>query len=106
MYYRNASAAVIVYDITSLASLDKAKSWIKELQRQADPTIVVCLVGNKADLAQEAPERRMVQREDAEQYAQDEGLLFFETSAKTGENVKEVFEAIGGFSSNKASGRG
>jgi len=74
------------------ASLDKAKSWIKELQRQADPSIIVALVGNKCDLA---PERRSVEKEDAERYAEEENLLFFETSAKTAEGVKGVFESIG-----------
>lgn len=50
MYYRNAQAAVVVYDITKAASLDKAKSWVKELQRQANPNIVIALAGNKLDL--------------------------------------------------------
>jgi len=64
MYYRNAAAAVVVYDITKAvsinrgnhhyilnadyqASLEKAKAWVKELQRQANPNIVIALVGNK-----------------------------------------------------------
>jgi Ras-related protein Rab-5C len=51
MYYRNANCAVVVYDITQQSSLDKAKSWIQELQRQADPNIIIALAGNKADLA-------------------------------------------------------
>jgi len=50
MYYRNAAAAVVVYDITKASSLEKAKSWINELQRQANPNIVIALVGNKLDL--------------------------------------------------------
>ena len=76
------------------ASLEKAKSWIRELQRQADPSIIVALVGNKADLS----ERRAVETEDAQRYADEENLLFFETSAKTSENVSAVFEAIGALS--------
>ncbi|KAJ1840462.1 Vacuolar protein sorting-associated protein 21 [Coemansia sp. RSA 2703] len=55
MYYRNAQAAVVVYDITRASSLDRAKSWIKELQRQANPDIVIALVGNKLDLASDSP---------------------------------------------------
>src|ERR1700732_3270375 len=51
MYYRNAQAAVVVYDVTKAASLEKAKSWVKELQRQANPNIVIALAGNKVDLA-------------------------------------------------------
>jgi Ras-related protein Rab-5C len=50
MYYRNAQAAVVVYDVTKATSLDKAKSWVKELQRQANPNIVIALAGNKVDL--------------------------------------------------------
>jgi len=50
MYYRNAQAAVVVYDVTKAASLEKAKSWVKELQRQANPNIVIALAGNKIDL--------------------------------------------------------
>lgn len=90
MYYRNANCAVVVYDITQTASLDKAKSWVKELQRQADPNIVIALAGNKCDL--EA--RRAVPIEEAQAYADETGLLFFETSAKSGTNVSELFTSI------------
>jgi GTPase SAR1 family protein len=50
-YYRGAQAAIVVYDITNQESFAKAKNWIKELQRQANPNIVIALSGNKADLA-------------------------------------------------------
>jgi small GTP-binding protein len=50
MYYRGASAAVIVYDITHADSFVKAKNWVKELQRQGSPNMVMVLAGNKADL--------------------------------------------------------
>ncbi|GMF89515.1 unnamed protein product [[Candida] boidinii] len=53
MYYRNANCALVVYDITQPTSLDRAKSWIKELQRQASPDIVIALAGNKLDLESE-----------------------------------------------------
>ncbi|KAI4755742.1 ras-domain-containing protein [Aureobasidium sp. EXF-3400] len=94
MYYRNANCAVVVYDITQAASLDKAKAWVKELQRQANENIIIALAGNKLDLVTEEPDKRAVSTADAEQYAQEAGLLFFETSAKTAENVKELFTAI------------
>ncbi|CAL1694310.1 unnamed protein product [Somion occarium] len=90
MYYRNANCAVVVYDITQTASLEKAKSWIRELQRQADPSIVIALCGNKADLAA----RRQVTQEEAQKYAEEEGLMWGETSAKTGEGVADIFTAI------------
>ncbi|KAI8614481.1 ras family-domain-containing protein [Chytriomyces sp. MP71] len=90
MYYRNAQAAVVAYDITKQASLEKAKSWVKELQRQANPNIIIALVGNKLDLEAE----RAVPTEEAQAYASEQGLLFTEASAKTGEFVMEVFTEI------------
>ncbi|CAG8494613.1 14036_t:CDS:2, partial [Acaulospora colombiana] len=103
MYYRNAQAAVVVYDVTKATSLDKAKSWVKELQRQANPNIVIALAGNKIDLVQQNEEgdeddsmksRREVPTGEAKAYANEIGLLFFETSAKKGEGVREVFTEI------------
>lgn len=101
MYYRNAQSALVVYDLTKASSLNKAKHWIAELQRQASPGIVIALVGNKLDLVSDADNlegdgnnSRAISTEEAKAYAEEEGLLFFETSAKTGENVQEVFEGI------------
>merc|ERR1711977_396715 len=94
MYYRNANCAVVVYDITQASSLDKAKAWVKELQRQANENIIIALAGNKLDLVNEQPDKRAIPTSDAEQYAREAGLLFLETSAKTAENVKELFTAI------------
>jgi Ras-related protein Rab-5C/Rab family protein len=127
MYYRNAQAAVVVYDVTKATSLEKAKSWVKELQRQANPNIVIALAGNKIDLVQpsvsstsgtsspepedeaddatatpgetpgpsgEPESLRQVPQEEAQAYATEAGLLFFETSAKTGEGIVEIFTEI------------
>ena len=115
MYYRNAQAALVVYDVTKASSLVKAKHWVAELQRQASPGIVIALVGNKLDLceddapaeeseaaegeaatddAEEDAVARKVSFKEAKAYADEESLLFFETSAKTGHNVSEVFTAI------------
>lgn len=86
-------AAVVVYDITSLESFEKAKNWIKELQREGSPNIVIALAGNKSDLM----EKRSVSILDAQEYANENGLIFFETSAKTGANVNEMFVTIGSY---------
>ena len=122
MYYRNAQSALVVYDLTKPTSLVKARHWVAELQRQASPGIVIALVGNKLDLtaetsesrtsnestpadeegegegaaegAEESGDARKISTKEGRDYAEEEGLLFFETSAKTGTNVQEVFTAI------------
>ena len=117
MYYRNAQAALVVYDLTKPTSLTKAKHWVAELQRQASPGIVIALVGNKLDLCAESSsddagdselgdgadadaeptedgDARKISTREAKAYAEEESLLFFETSAKTGSNVADVFTAI------------
>lgn len=94
-FCRNAQAAVVVYDITKSASLTKAQSWIKELQRQASPGIIIALAGNKADLADDEENGRQVSFAEGKEYASETGALFFETSAKTGAGVQELFTEIG-----------
>lgn len=90
MYYRGAAAAIVVYDITDPDSFAGAKSWVKELQRRGDPNVVIALAGNKADLEQ----RRKVSQEDADMYAEENGILHLVTSAKDGTNVKSLFVEI------------
>jgi len=90
MYYRGASAAIVVYDITNPDSFAGAKSWVKELQRRGDPNVVIALAGNKADLEG----RRKVDFEEAAAYAAENGLLHLETSAKNSNNVKALFVEI------------
>ena len=90
MYYRGAQAALVVYDITNADTFARAKDWVKELQRQARPDVVIALAGNKSDLGQ----MRAVEYEEANTYAEENGLLFLETSAKNANNVNEIFLAI------------
>ncbi|XP_006821417.1 ras-related protein Rab-5B-like [Saccoglossus kowalevskii] len=89
MYYRNVQAGLVVYDITSKNSYERAKSWVKELKESTERgvLIIIALAGNKADLEDE----RMVDSEEAQSYAKANGLMFMETSAKTGLNVNDVF---------------
>jgi len=90
MYYRGAAAAIVVYDITNPDSFTGAKSWVKELQRRGDPNVVIALAGNKADLES----RRKVEFEEANSYAEENGILHLETSAKNANNVKALFVEI------------
>ncbi|ABO97448.1 predicted protein [Ostreococcus lucimarinus CCE9901] len=90
MYYRGAAAAIIVYDIQSQSSFARAKSWVRELQKQGNAALVMALAGNKCDME----EKREVEREEAEAYASENGLFFMETSAKEALNVTELFHEI------------
>ena len=78
-FYRNADIALVMYDITDLKSFHNVrKYWIKDLKKYSkNDNIKVILVGNKIDKRDE----RLVESDDAEQYAQDNGMSFIETSA-------------------------
>merc|ERR1712129_233132 len=77
-------------DITNPESFAGAKGWVKELQRRGDPNVVIALAGNKADLES----RRKVEFEEANAYAEENGILHMETSAKNANNVKSLFIEI------------
>ncbi|XP_015905784.2 uncharacterized protein [Parasteatoda tepidariorum] len=89
-YIIKAEAAIIVYNITDVDSFNSAKTWVKEIQRSKNTNIVIALAGNCADLA----EKRKIKREEAEAYADENGLIFMETSAKENINVDAIFLAV------------
>ena len=86
-YYKNSTCAFIVYDITSRKTFDNVMIWLKECKDMCYKDILICLVGNKCDLEG----RRAVSYEEGEKFATDNQLLFFETSAKDGNNIAEMF---------------
>ncbi|KAL6950193.1 Rab GTPase ypt32 [Hanseniaspora vineae] len=86
-YYRGAMGALIVYDITKSKSYENCSDWLKELKENADSNIVIGLIGNKSDLAH----NRSVPTEEARNFAQENHLLFTETSALENDNVERAF---------------
>ncbi|KAK3735035.1 hypothetical protein RRG08_001825 [Elysia crispata] len=91
MYYRGAQAAIVVYDLNSANTFNRAVTWVRELRQQATGNIVIILAGNKADLAEE---HRAVATEDGRSFAEENGLIFAEVSAKSGLAVNEMFMMI------------
>mmetsp|Transcript_22672 Transcript_22672/g.80926 ORF Transcript_22672/g.80926 Transcript_22672/m.80926 type:complete len:163 (+) Transcript_22672:328-816(+) len=86
-YYRGAAGALLVYDVTRRETFHHLKRWLEEARQNANANMVVMLVGNKADLEH----RRCVSTAEGAAFAQDHGLVFLETSAKTAANVEEAF---------------
>lgn len=89
-YYRGASAIIIVYDVTNEVTFTNIKNWLLECDRYASENVVKILVGNKCDITS----KRKITYDDAKQLADSVGILFFETSAKTGHNIDAVFQSL------------
>jgi Ras-related protein Rab-2A len=85
-YYRGATGALLVYDISRRDTFNHLTRWLEEARQHANPKMVIMLIGNKSDL-----EKREVAFEEGEKFANDNGLIFLETSAKTAQNVEEAF---------------
>ena len=83
-YVRNSSIVFVVYDVSVKTSFDNIPKWITFIRTIENTTIVLC--GNKIDLS-----NREVQKEEGEELAKKEGIAFFEVSAKTDENIKNMF---------------
>ncbi|KAH9259302.1 hypothetical protein BASA81_002345 [Batrachochytrium salamandrivorans] len=86
-YYRGAAGALLVYDCTRRETFDHLTRWLEEARANANPNMVVMLIGNKTDLES----RRVVSTEEGAKFAQEHGLIFLEASAKTAVNVEEAF---------------
>ena len=86
-YYKHSVCAIIVYDITNKDSFNHINSWIDECKNQSPKTVFFVLVGNKSDLEN----KRQVNYNEGLKFAQENNILFFESSAKTGKNVEDIF---------------
>jgi len=89
-YIRDSSVAVVVYEISNRASFLNTTKWIEDVRAERGNDVVIMLVGNKTDLA----DRRQVSTEEGEQKATEHGVMFIETSAKAGYNIKALFRKI------------
>ncbi|XP_063722828.1 ras-related protein Rab-6A-like [Symsagittifera roscoffensis] len=89
-YIRDSSVAIVVYDITNDASFKQVPKWIEDVRAERGTDVIIMLVGNKTDLA----DKREVSTEEGEKKANEMGVMFIETSAKAGYNVKQLFRRV------------
>ncbi|XP_069807508.1 ras-related protein Rab-13 [Dendropsophus ebraccatus] len=89
-YYRGAMGIILVYDITDERSFENIQNWMKSIKENAAPGVERMLLGNKCDMEN----RRKVPKERGEKLAKEHGIRFFETSAKSSQNVDEAFNAL------------
>ncbi|GMH45568.1 hypothetical protein BSKO_13525 [Bryopsis sp. KO-2023] len=90
-YYRGAMGILLVYDVTDEGSFKNVRNWIQNINQHASEKVNKILVGNKSDMKDNV---RSVSQASGEALAREYGIPFFETSAKTGSNVEEVFMCI------------
>ena len=86
-YYKNSVCAMVVYDITSISSFQHVQNWIEDIRNQSPKTVLIILVGNKIDLE----DKRAVSYDEGNDFAIKNGIIFAETSAKTGDGIEEIF---------------
>lgn len=86
-YYRGACGALLVYDVTRRETFSHLQSWLEDAKSNSHSAMTIMLIGNKSDLES----KRVVSKEEGEQFAKKNGLVFMETSAKTASNVDEAF---------------
>ncbi|EPS72171.1 hypothetical protein M569_02585 [Genlisea aurea] len=91
-YIRDSSVAVIVYDVAIRQSFINTSKWIEEVRNERGSDVIIVLVGNKTDLV----DKRQVSIQEGEAKARDLNVMFIETSAKAGFNVKALFQKIAG----------
>jgi small GTP-binding protein len=91
-YYRGSAGALLLFDLTNRDSFESIARWLQDIRDVARADVVTVLIGNKADLA----DQRQVTSEEAAAFAKENGMAFFETSAKTGLNVAESVDGCVG----------
>ena len=89
-YIRDSTVAVVVYDVTNANSFHQTSKWIDDVRTERGSDVIIMLVGNKTDLA----EKRQVSTDEGEKRSKEMNVMFIETSAKTGYNVKNLFRRV------------
>ncbi|XP_043560695.1 ras-related protein Rab-41 isoform X2 [Chiloscyllium punctatum] len=89
-YIRDSAAAVVVFDIANLNSFQQTSKWIDDVRTERGSDVIIMLVGNKTDLA----DKRQVSMEEGERKARELNVMYIETSAKAGYNVKQLFRRV------------
>lgn len=88
-YYKGAQGIILTYDVTEPKSFKSITNWIKQIDSHAQPNVCKILVGNKCDKSD-----RKISQEDGRTLAEENGMTYFETSAKTGNGIEEAFEFL------------
>ena len=92
LYYRDAQVAILTYDITNESSFTSIDFWIEELKYKVEnENMILCLVGNKCDVSDN---ERKVSNIKGKNFAEENKMIFYETSAKTGDGIKDLFVTI------------
>ena len=92
LYYRDAQVAILTYDVTNESSLESLNYWLNELNDKVEiDNMLLCLAGNKNDVD---PSEKRIPTSKGKAFAEEHNMIFFETSAKNGTGVKELFQAI------------
>jgi len=89
-YIRDSSVAVVVYDVTNAKTFEQTRKWVDDVRGERGNDVIIVLVGNKTDLA----DKRQVTEAQGQDEAKKNNLMFIETSAKLGANVKLLFKRI------------
>ncbi len=89
-FYKGTHGIILIYDVTNEKTFENAKSWVEQIHEEISDKVVIYLVGNKIDMEEE----RKVSTEEGKKLAEELGIPFFETSAKTGENIDNIFDNI------------
>jgi Rab family protein len=93
-HYKKSVGGLIVYDITKRSTFENVKNWYNDLIYKAEKGCIIALIGNKLDLVEKNGKKREVSKEEAQSYAEDNHMLFYETSAYNGNNINDIFEEL------------